>query len=98
MSVAAVFPNASQRAGMYESFYLRAVSPAEPVGVWIRYTVHKRPNAPARGSLWCTVFDASHGRPFQHKLTSEDLSATADGWISIGESTLGTEATVGSGQ
>ena len=30
---------------MYESFYLRAVSPEEPVGVWIRYTVHKRPGA-----------------------------------------------------
>ena len=91
MSVAAIFPNASYRAGMYESFYLRAVSPDEPVGVWIRYTVHKRPGTAARGSLWCTVFDASRGRPFQHKHTSEDLSAPADGWISIGESTLGAE-------
>ena len=42
-------PDAPRRAGMYESFYLRAVSPEEPVGVWIRYTVHKRPGAaPAR--------------------------------------------------
>jgi hypothetical protein len=91
MSVAAVFPNASRRAGMYESFYLRAVSPEEPRGVWIRYTAHKRPGAPARGSLWCTVFDADRGRPFQQKLTSEDLNAPADGWISIGEATLGAE-------
>jgi hypothetical protein len=89
VSVAPVFPKASPRAGMYESFYLRAVSPAEPLGVWIRYTVHKRPGEAARGSLWCTVFDAQHGRPFQHKLTSEELSVPAGGWISIADATLG---------
>ena len=95
MSVAAVFPSASERAGMYESFYLRAVSPDEPLGVWIRYTVHKRPGEPARGSLWCTVFDARRGKPFQHKLTSEDLGVPAGGWISIGEATLGPEQAQG---
>ncbi|HEY7951941.1 MAG TPA: hypothetical protein VID70_03075 [Solirubrobacteraceae bacterium] len=89
MSVVPVFPAASPRAGMYESFYLRAVSPDEPLGVWIRYTVHKRPGEAARGSLWCTVFDAHRGRPFQHKLTSEELSVPAAGWISVGEATLG---------
>ncbi len=74
---------------MYESFDLRAVAPDEPVGVWIRYTVHKPPGAKARGSLWCTVFDASRpGGPFQHKLTTHDLRVPAGGWISIGEATL----------
>lgn len=96
MPVAPVFPNAAPRAGMYESFYLRAVSPDEPVGVWIRYTVHKRPGEPARGSLWCTVFDARRGRPFQHKLTSENLGVPDGGWISIGEATLGPEEARGS--
>jgi hypothetical protein len=91
MPVAAVFPNVSPRAGMYESFYLRAVSPDEPLGVWIRYTVHKRPGERPRGSLWCTVFDARRGRPFQHKLTSERLGVPEGGWISIGEATLGPE-------
>jgi hypothetical protein len=95
MSVAAVFPRASQRARMYESFYLRAVSPDEPLGVWIRYTVHKRPGEPARGSLWCTVFDARAGKPFQHKLTTEELSVPASGWISIGKATLGPEEAQG---
>ncbi len=89
MPVAAVFPNAALRAGMYESFYLRAVSPDEPVGVWIRYTVHKRAGKPAKGSLWCTVFDARRGRPFQQKLTTENLGVPEDGWISIGEAALG---------
>jgi hypothetical protein len=40
--VHAVFPDAPPRAGLYESFYLRAVAPDRPLGVWIRYTVHKR--------------------------------------------------------
>lgn len=89
MPVVPVFPNASPRAGMYESFYLRAVSPDEPVGVWIRYTVHKRAGEAAKGSLWCTVFDAQRGSPFQHKLTTADLSVPAGGWIAIGEATPG---------
>lgn len=86
MASSAVFPAARMRTGMYESFYLRAVSPDEPVGVWIRHTVHKAPGRPARGSVWCTVFDARLGRPFMHKLTSERLTVPAGGWIAIGES------------
>ncbi len=95
MPISAVFPHASQGKGMYESFYLRAVSPDEPVGVWIRYTVHKAPGAPARGALWCTVFDARLGRPFQHKLTTEQLGVPADGWISIGDARLGPDGAEG---
>jgi hypothetical protein len=74
---------------MYESFYLRAVAPHEPVGVWVRYTVHKRPGERAKGSVWCTVFDARRGRPWMHKLTTEELSAPGDAWIAIGSSRLG---------
>jgi hypothetical protein len=74
---------------MYESFYLRAFAPDRPIGIWIRYTVHKRAGAPARGSLWCTLFDAARPRPFMHKLTSDHLSVPAGGWIEIEGSTLG---------
>jgi hypothetical protein len=96
MPVEAVFPSTSRRKGMYESFYLRAVAPDEPVGVWIRYTVHKPPGAKARGALWCTVFDANRpGGPFQHKLRSEDLGVPPDGWIAIGEATLTPEEAKG---
>ncbi|MFI5009408.1 MAG: hypothetical protein ACHQDY_03945 [Solirubrobacterales bacterium] len=95
MPVSAVFPDAPERSGMYESFYLRAVSPHEPVGVWIRYTVHKPSGAPARGSLWCTVFDVRLGRPFQHKLTTEELGVPDGGWISIGEAQLTPERAEG---
>ena len=84
-ATSAVFPQARRSAGMYESFYLRAVSPGEPVGVWIRNTVHKRPGRPPRGSVWCTVFDARREQPFMHKFTSDTLRAPPGGWITIGE-------------
>jgi hypothetical protein len=81
---------------MYESFYLRAVAPDEPLGVWIRYTVHKRstppgraPAPPPRGSLWFTLFDAHREGPFMHKLTTDELSVPPDGWIAVGDSQLG---------
>jgi hypothetical protein len=83
------FPSAPIAAGMYESFYLRAFSPREPLGLWIRYTVHKAPGHPPRGSIWCVLFDSRSGAPFMHKLTSERLSAPADGWISVDDSVMG---------
>jgi hypothetical protein len=84
-STAAVFPRARARSGMYESFYLRAVSPTEPVGVWIRHTVQKPPGQRAHGSVWCTVFDAAAGAPLMHKLTSDRLLVPPGGWIEIGD-------------
>ncbi len=89
MGTEAMFPHARRRAGMYESFYLRAVSPEEPVGIWIRHTVHKAPGRAPRGSVWCTVFDARRGRPFMHKLSTDELSAPAGGWIAVGDSAMG---------
>jgi hypothetical protein len=89
MAASAIFPGAPHRAGMYESFYLRAFSPEQPLGVWIRYTVHKRPGAAARGSLWCTLFDSRRPRPFMHKLTSDQLSVPTGGWIDVAGATLG---------
>jgi hypothetical protein len=74
---------------MYESFYLRAFSPSEPVGVWLRSTVHKAPGRAARGSVWCTVFDATRGGPYMHKLTSDRLSVPDGGWISVGDENEG---------
>jgi hypothetical protein len=70
---------------MYESFYLRAVAPEQPLGVWIRYTVQKPAGRPPGGSLWCTVFDAKQGAPFMHKLTSERVRVPPAAWIEVGE-------------
>jgi hypothetical protein len=84
MASSARFPAARLRAGMYESFYLRAVSPDEPVGVWIRNTVHKRPGQEPRGAVWCTVFDARLGGPFMCKLTTERPTSPPGSWIALG--------------
>ena len=88
MATNAVFPGAPARAGMYESFFLRAVSPQEPVGVWIRHTVHKPRGQRATGSVWCTVFDARRGRPFMAKVTGEELGVPAGGWIEAGRARM----------
>jgi hypothetical protein len=55
--------------GRYESWYLRAVDPRAPRGVWIRHTVLQRPGGPSAGSLWCTVWDAAAGPPTAVKAT-----------------------------
>ncbi len=89
MGTHAMFAAAPVRARMYESFYLRAVSPEEPVSVWIRYTVRKPAGLEPTGSLWCTVFDARRGRPFMHKLTGEQVRVPADDWIAVGDGTIG---------
>jgi hypothetical protein len=99
MGTQAIFPSAPVRSGMYESFYLRAVSPEEPVSVWIRHTVHKAPGGRRQGSVWCTVFDAARGRPFMHKLTSPGLAVPDGGWIAVGGAGAGGEgATIGAGR
>jgi hypothetical protein len=87
--VRAVFASARARTCMYESFYLRAVSPDEPVGIWIRYTVEKAAGHAPSGALWCTVFDARRGRPFMHRVAVEVPRAPADAWIALGEAAMG---------
>jgi hypothetical protein len=104
MALSAVFPSVPSSKGMYESFYLRAVSPERPLGAWIRYTVHKRPSEAPVGSVWCTIFDgegelgtrASASGPFMHKYSTEELQAPPGSWIRVGESSLSGEGAAGS--
>ncbi len=84
-----MFASARPRARMYESFFLRAVSPTEPIGVWLRYTVSKAAGAEPTGSVWCTVFDARRGRPYMHKRSGERPRLPAGDWIALGESAIG---------
>jgi hypothetical protein len=88
MATSAVFPRAPAGVGIYESFFLRAVSPEEPVGVWIRYTVEKGRGQRATGSLWCTVFDSRRGAPFMHRLTGRELGEPRGGWIEVGDARM----------
>jgi hypothetical protein len=55
------FPSVPLGRAHYESFFLKACHPSGGLGVWIRYTVHKPPNSPARGFTWFTLFDAANG-------------------------------------
>ena len=75
------FGDIRPKAGHYESFYLKACHPAEPVGLWIRYTVHKRSGAQPTGSLWFTLFD---GSPRAIKQTFADPGAKPGEYIHMG--------------
>ena len=91
------FPSIPRSRGHYESFYMRACHPSDPLGVWIRYTVHKRPRREPTGSLWFTLFDASAPGPVASKVTlpSEDVAAGDGSFIRIGASTFGPNEAAG---
>jgi hypothetical protein len=90
------FPDVPASAGHYESFYLRAAHPSEPLGIWIRYTVHKRPNAEPNGSLWFTLFDGSaDGGPLARKVTHPGPRAAGPDFIEIDASRFGPESVSG---
>jgi hypothetical protein len=82
------FPRVPGRAGHYESFYLKACHPARPLGVWIRYTVHKRPGSPPTGSLWFTRFDAAADGPVARKMTVAGPRSGGGEWLRVGEASI----------
>ena len=91
------FPDVPPAAGHYESFYLKAAHPSEPLGVWIRHTVHKRPGAEPKGSLWFVLFDGAADGPRASKVTlpGAELGAGPDHYIHVGESRLSPGSAVG---
>jgi hypothetical protein len=92
----AVFPGVARGRGHYESFYLRATHPSEPLGVWIRHTVHKPPGGVATGSVWFTLFEANGPRASKLTVGQEALSVPDGGYIRIGESSIVPGRAVGS--
>ncbi len=82
------FPDVRAAAGHDESYYLRAAHPSERLGVWIRYTVHKRPGSLPNGSLWFTLFDAAADGPVASKVTHPpaELGVGDSAWIEIADS------------
>jgi hypothetical protein len=69
----------------YESWYLKASHPTQPLGVWIRYTTHQKKNEPERGSLWFSLF--GEGAPQAAKVAPgpEALSRGNGAFIRIGD-------------
>jgi hypothetical protein len=91
---AARFVAVPTKAGHYESFYLKLCHPSEPLGAWVRYTVHKRPGAAPTGSLWFTLFEAS--APRAAKLTVPGPESGGLDWLRVGEARIGADGASGS--
>src|SRR6476661_7181265 len=89
------WPHVRLGRGHYESFYLRAVHPTEPRGLWIRYTVTVPPRGTATGQLWCTYFDRSAPGPRALRVDAGVPTTGGDAWLRLGGSTFGSSAVVG---
>ena len=65
------------KAGHYESFYIKACQPSGGKGVWIRHTVHKRPDAEPTAAVWFVLFDSDAPGPRATKASfgGDQLSA-----------------------
>ena len=72
MRTEARFPGVPARTGHYESFYIKAAQPGGGRAVWIRHTIHQRPNESPSASLWFTYFDADAPNPRATKQTVPD--------------------------
>jgi hypothetical protein len=92
------FTSVAPSKGHYESFYIRACHPTEPLGVWIRHTVHKRPGKEPNGSLWFVLFDANAEAPVASKVTLDGslLGGGDAAYIRIGDSFFEPGRAVGS--
>jgi hypothetical protein len=82
------FPSVPPGAGHYESFYLKLCDPRGDAGGWIRYTVHKRPGAEPKGSLWFTLFDREAAGPRARKVTLPGPRAGGGEWIAVGQAAM----------
>jgi hypothetical protein len=85
------FPGVAAKAGHYESFYIKACRPGGGQGIWIRHTVHKRPGAPPKGSIWFVLFDSGAEAPRATKVTvgAERLSSPDASWIQVADAEIG---------
>src|SRR4051812_13504809 len=92
----AVFPDVARERGHYESFYLRASHPSEPLGIWIRHTVHKPPGAAPAGSVWFTLFEAAGPRASKVTVGEDRVSLPPGDYIQIGDSEIGPGRAAGS--
>jgi hypothetical protein len=90
MRTKARFPDVAEKAGHYESFYLKLTQPGGGRGAWIRHTVHKRPAEPPTGALWFVLFDSSAAAPraTKRQFGPDELAAPPDSYIRVADATL----------
>lgn len=89
------WPSVGLDRGHYESYYLRAVDPRSPRGIWIRYTVSRPAGRPPEGQLWCTFFDRSRPRPTALRVAGGEPASGPGEWIRLADSTFSTGSAVG---
>jgi hypothetical protein len=84
------FPDVDRGDGHYESFYIKASRPGGGSAVWLRHTVHKRPDEEPNASIWLTIFDADAPGPRAVKttVTADQLSAPGGAYIKVGDAIL----------
>lgn len=90
------FPDVPLGKGHYESFYIKACHPSEPLGIWIRHTVHKHSGHEPQGSVWFTLFDGAAGGPVASKVTLPGPTVDDDAYIVIGDTRFEDGRAVGS--
>jgi len=91
MDDGARFPRVPAKAGHYESFYIKACRPGGGQGIWIRHTVHKRPGAEPKASVWFVLFDSEAEGPRATKVTvpAAGLSVPPGSWIRVADAEIG---------
>ena len=92
------FPDVAEKAGHYESFYLKLTDPEGGRGAWIRHTVHKRPGEPFTCALWFVLFDAAAAAPraTKRQFGADQLDAPNHSYIRVGDAVLGDGRATGS--
>jgi hypothetical protein len=87
-----------EKAGHYESFYLKLARPGGGKGAWIRHTVHKRPGEEITCALWFVLFDAETGGPraTKRQFGADQVDAPEHSYIRVADATLGDGRATGS--
>ena len=84
------FPGVPEKAGHYESFYLKLNQPGGGRAAWIRHTVHKRPGEAPTCALWFVLFDAAAAGPraTKRQFGADELDASPGTYIRVADATL----------
>jgi hypothetical protein len=84
------FPEIPEKAGHYESFYLKLVQRGGGRGAWIRHTVHKRPGEDATCAIWFVLFDSSAAGPraTKRQFGADELSSSPDTYIRVADASI----------
>src|SRR3954452_5362765 len=90
MRTEARFPKIPEKAGHYESFYLKLVQPGGGRAAWIRHTTHKRPGEETSCALWFVLFDSSAAGPraTKRQFGADELASGPDTYIRIADAAL----------